>query len=70
MPEFRIRLGVELDEGTAQAELEKLISNFTNDPLKIKVDTGDANKGISQLTYELKKLKEIAEKIENRRSGR
>ena len=63
MPDFRIRLGVELDEGTAKAELEKLISNFTNDPLKIKVDTGDATKGISQLTSDLKKLKEIAEKI-------
>ena len=51
MPDFRIRLNTEIDSGNAKAELEKLISNFTNDPLKIKVDTGDANKGISQLTY-------------------
>ena len=54
MPDFRIRLNTEIDSGNAKAELEKLISNFTNDPLKIKVDTGDANKGISQLTSDLK----------------
>ena len=63
MPDFRIRLNTEIDSGNAKAELEKLISNFTNDPLKIKVDTGDATKGISQLTSDLKKLKEVAEKI-------
>ena len=63
MPEFKIRLSTELDSGNARAELDKLIGEFSKDPLKIKVDTGDANKGISQLTSDLKKLKEIAEKI-------
>ena len=63
MPDFRIRLNTEIDSGNAKAELEKLIGEFSKDPLKIKVDTGDATKGISQLTSDLKKLKEIAEKI-------
>ena len=63
MPDFRIRLNTEIDSGNARAELEKLIGEFSKDPLKIKVDTGDATKGISQLTSDLKKLKEIAEKI-------
>ena len=63
MPEFKIRLSTELDSGNAKAELEKLIGEFSKDPLKIKVDTGDATKGISQLTSDLKKLKEVAEKI-------
>ena len=63
MPDFRIRLNTEIDSGNAKAELEKLIGEFSKDPLKIKVDTGDASKGISQLTSDLKKLKEIAEKI-------
>ena len=31
MPDFRIRLGVEIDEGNAKEELEKLISTFIND---------------------------------------
>ena len=63
MPDFRIRLNTEIDSGNARAELDKLISEFSKDPLKIKVDTGDATKGISQLTSDLKKLKEVAEKI-------
>lgn len=63
MPDFRIRLNTEIDSGNAKAELDKLIGEFSKDPLKIKVDTGDATKGISQLTSDLKKLKEIAEKI-------
>ena len=63
MPDFRIRLNTEIDSGNAKAELEKLIGEFSKDPLKIKVDTGDATKGISQLTSDLKKLKEVAEKI-------
>ena len=63
MPDFRIRLNTEIDSGNARAELDKLIGEFSKDPLKIKVDTGDATKGISQLTSDLKKLKEIAEKI-------
>ena len=63
MPDFRIRLNTEIDSGNAKAELDKLIGEFSKDPLKIKVDTGDATKGISQLTSDLKKLKEVAEKI-------
>ena len=63
MPDFRIRLNTEIDSGNARAELDKLIGEFSKDPLKIKVDTGDATKGISQLTSDLKKLKEVAEKI-------
>ena len=49
MPDFRIRLNTEIDSGNARAELEKLIGEFSKDPLKIKVDTGDATKGISKL---------------------
>ena len=63
MPDFRIRLNTEIDSGDARAELDKLIGEFSKDPLKMKVDTGDATKGISQLTSDLKKLKEVAEKI-------
>lgn len=69
MPDFKIRLSTELDSGNARAELEKLIGEFSKDPLKIKVDTGDASKGISQLTSDLKKLKEVAEKIKIGGSG-
>ena len=50
MPDFRIRLNTEIDSGNARAELDRLIGEFSKDPLKIKVDTGDATKGISQLT--------------------